>query len=43
MLHDYMLFRFSGEDIRKKFNALSNSIDRDVTAKMTLEHFFNDV
>ena len=28
-------FSLSGEDIRQKFNALSISIDRDVTAKMT--------
>ena len=35
VLHDYMPFSLSGEDIRQKFNALSISIDRDVTAKMT--------
>ena len=35
VLHDYMPFSLSGEDIRQKFNALSTSIDRDVTAKMT--------
>ena len=32
VLHDYMPFSL---DIRQKFNALSISIDRDVTAKMT--------
>ena len=35
VLHDCMPFSLSGEDIRQKFNALSISIDRDVTAKMT--------
>ena len=35
MLHDYTPFSLSSEDIRQKFNALSISIDRDVTAKMT--------
>ena len=33
VLHDYMPFSLSSEDIRQKFNALS--LDRDVTAKMT--------
>ena len=36
VLHDYMPFSLSGEDIPQKFNALSISIDRDVTTKMTL-------
>ena len=35
VFHDYMPLSLSGEDIRQKFNALSVSIDRDVTAKMT--------
>ena len=35
VLHDYMPFSLSGEDIRQKFNALSVSIGRDVSAKMT--------
>ena len=35
VLHDYMPFSLRGKDIRQKFNALSISIDRDVTAKMT--------
>ena len=35
VLHDYMPFSLSGEDIRQTFNALSISTDRDVTAKMT--------
>ena len=35
MLHDYMPFTLRGEDIQQKLNALSISIDRDVTAKMT--------
>ena len=35
LLYDYMPFNLSGEDIQQKFNALSISIDRDVTAKMT--------
>ena len=35
VFHDYMSLSLSGEDIRQKFNALSVSIDRDVTAKMT--------
>ena len=35
VLQDYMSFSLSREDIRQKFNALSISIDRDVTAKMT--------
>ena len=35
VLHDYMPFSLSGEDIRQKFNALSILIGRDVTAKMT--------
>ena len=36
VLHDYMPFSLSGEGIPQKFNALSISIDRDVTTKMTL-------
>ena len=35
VLHDYMPFSLSSEDIRQKFNALSILIGRDVTAKMT--------
>ena len=35
VLRDYMPFSLSSKDIRQKFNALSISIDRDVTAKMT--------
>ena len=35
VFYDYMPLSLSGEDIRQKFNALSVSIDRDVTAKMT--------
>ena len=35
VLHDYMPFSLSNEDIRQKFNALSTSIDGDVTMKMT--------
>ena len=35
VLHDYMPFSLSGEDIQQKLNALSISIDRDVTAKIT--------
>ena len=35
MLYNYMPFSLSGENIRQKFNALSISIIRDVTAKMT--------
>ena len=35
VLYDYMPFSLSGEDIRQKFNALSISIDRHATAKMT--------
>ena len=35
VLHDYMPFSLSAEDIRQKFNALSISIDKYVTAKMT--------
>ena len=35
VLHDYMSFSLSGEDIQQKFNALPISTDRDVTAKMT--------
>ena len=35
VLHDYMPFSLSSEDIRQRFDALSISIDRDVTAKMT--------
>ena len=35
VLHDCMPFSLSGEDIRQKFNAVSISIDRGVTAKMT--------
>ena len=35
VLHDYMPCSLSSEDIRQKFNALSISIDRDITAKMT--------
>ena len=35
VLHDYMPFSVSGDDIPQKFNALSISIDRDVTVKMT--------
>ena len=35
VFNDYMPLSLSGEDIRQKFNALSVSIDRDVTAKMT--------
>ena len=34
VLHDYMPFSLCGEDIQQKLNALSISIDRDVTAKM---------
>ena len=34
-LRDYMHFSLSSKDIRQKFNVLSISIDRDVTAKMT--------
>ena len=39
VLHDYMHFSLSTEDIRQKFNALSISIDKDVTAKMTQWHW----
>ena len=35
VLHDYMPFSLSNEDIRQKFNAFSISIDGDVTMKMT--------
>ena len=35
VLHDCMPFSLSGEDIQQKLNALSISIDGDVTAKMT--------
>ena len=35
VLHEHMPFTLSSEDIRQKFNAISISIDRDVTAKMT--------
>ena len=34
VLHDYMPFSLCGEDIQQKLNALSISINRDVTAKM---------
>ena len=34
-LYDYMPLSLSGEDIQQKLNALSISIDGDVTAKMT--------
>ena len=34
VLHDYMPFSLCGEDIQQKLNALSISIDRDVTVKM---------
>lgn len=34
VLHDCMPFSLCGEDIQQKLNALSISIDRDVTAKM---------
>ena len=35
VLHDYMPFSLSGEDIQQKLNTLSISIDRYVPAKMT--------
>ena len=35
MLHDCMPFSLSSEDIQQKLNALSISIDRGVTVKMT--------
>ena len=34
VLHDYMPFSLCGEDIQQKLNALSMSLDRDVTVKM---------
>ena len=46
VLHDYMPFSLSGEDIQQKLSALSISIDRNVAAKMTpsdTEYFFNDI
>ena len=41
VLHDYMTFSISGGDIQKKLNALSISIDRVVTAKMTGSDIFS--
>ena len=38
VFHDYMPVSLSSEDIRQKFNVLSISIDRDVTAKITQWH-----
>ena len=35
VLHHYMPFSLSGEDIQQKLNVHSISIDGDVTAKMT--------
>ena len=46
VLHDYMPFSLIGEDIQQQLNALSISIDRDVTAKMKrsgIRTFFSDV
>ena len=46
VLHDYMPLSLCGEDIQQKLNALSISIDRDVTAKMKqsgIRTFFSNV